>query len=279
MNPSKNAFTLMEVLVSLFISAMIMTAIFASLESTQKAVDTIHNITLTERSGPTLVHMIREDLARLAVYDSGSYQLLKGESRVLHGADADRLDMLVQGRSTMPFMDPYLNRPLYGPINEVGYRLRERPGSSDFMQLFRREDFLVDDDPYNGGSYAMLNDRIISFNLGYYEKPAFDPKPKENWDTQENAQLPFCIALDLELEIQPRKSSESKEILGANRARLEFNDFLVISESTRWVFRNRIYPTVPGGSGAGANDSTNSASNDMINDIGSSSGVGTATGR
>jgi prepilin-type N-terminal cleavage/methylation domain-containing protein len=278
MSRQQNAFTLMEVLVSLFISAMIMTAIFASLESTQKAVDTIHNITLTERAGPTLVKMIRQDIDRLAVYDAGEYQLFKGESKVLHGADADRLDMLVRGLSTMPYYDPYLNRSMFGPVNEVGYRLRERPGSSDFLELYRREDFLIDDNPYEGGSFALLSDRIISFNLSYYEEPAFDPRPEDNWDSKENAQLPFCIGLDIELEIQPRKSAESREILGANRARLEFNDLLVIPENTRWVFRNRIYPTVPGATGGNV-AGTNSGSNDQINDVRSSSGAGTSTRR
>ena len=37
-------FSLMEVMVSLFISAMILTAVLSTLDSTQKAVDAIHNL-------------------------------------------------------------------------------------------------------------------------------------------------------------------------------------------------------------------------------------------
>lgn len=117
----KLGFTLMEVLVSMFISAMIMTAIFTSLESTQKAVDAIHNITLTERAGPQLVEMFRKDLERLAVYDAGEYTLLKGESKNLRGVDADRINMLVVGRSVLPQYNALIDRMTYAPINEVGY--------------------------------------------------------------------------------------------------------------------------------------------------------------
>jgi hypothetical protein len=58
--------------------------------------------------------------------------------------------------------------------------------------------------------------------------------------------LPFLFEVSMELEIQPRKSSESRLLLGANRSRLEFQDFLRIPEPVRWSFRNRIHPTVPG---------------------------------
>lgn len=124
--------------------------------------------------------------------------------------------------------------------------VRNRDGSADFLELYRREDFLVDDDIEREGNFSMLNDRIISFNLQYYREPDYDPIPDDNWDSSLEAQLPYCIELFLELEIQPRKSAESKQILGANRARLEFADLMVIPESTRFLFRNRLHPVIPG---------------------------------
>ncbi len=245
-------FTLMEVLVAMFISAMIMVAVLGSLDSTQKAVDAIHNITLVEKAGPRLVSMIREDLSRLAVYDAAEYQVLYGESRTSpRGADADRINMLVHRRSANPYPDPVTGRTFRSPINEVGYWVRQRPGSDDFLQLYRREDFMVDDEPFAGGFFAPLNDRIISFDLVYFGEPEYDPNSEDNWDSMQEGQLPYCIELNLELEVQPRKSAESKQILGANYARLEFSDFLVIPENTRWNFRNRLYPTLTGASDAG----------------------------
>lgn len=271
-------FTLMEVLVSMFISALIMTAILSSLESTQKAVDAIHNITLTERAGPQLVEMFRKDLERLAVYDAGEYTLLRGESKTLSGVDADRINMIVVGRSIVPHYDPVLDRRAYAPINEVGYWVKNREGSADFLELYRREDFLVDDEYERDGFFSALNDRIISFNLQYYDEPDFDPVPEDNWDSTQEAQLPYCIELFLELEIQPRKSAESRQILGANRARLEFGDLMVIPEATRFLFRNRLHPVVPGvqmgsGSSSGSGASDGAASEEEIQDIADSNGL------
>lgn len=270
-------FTLMEVLVSMFISALIMTAIFSSLESTQKAVDAIHNITLTERAGPQLVEMFRKDLERLAVYDAGEYTLLKGESKNLRGVDADRINMLVVGRSVLPQYNALIDRMTYAPINEVGYWVRNRDGSADFLELYRREDFLVDDDIEREGNFSMLNDRIISFNLQYYREPDFDPVPDDNWDSSLEAQLPYCIELFMELEIQPRKSAESRQILGANRARLEFADLMVIPESTRFLFRNRLHPVVPGvdmgGSSTPSDGGTGDPTDSELQDLGDTSGV------
>jgi prepilin-type N-terminal cleavage/methylation domain-containing protein len=275
-------FTLMEVLVAMFISALIMVAVLGSLDSTQKAVDAIHNITLVEKAGPRLVSMIRDDLSRLAVYDAGEYQVLMGESRTSpRGADADRINMLVQRRSASPYPDPVSGRHFRAPLNEVGYWVRQRPDSDDFLQLFRREDFMVDDEPFEGGYFAPLNDRIISFNLAYYGEPEYDPNSEDNWDSMQEGQLPYCIELNLELEVQPRKSAESRQILGANYARLEFTDLLVISEATRWNFRNRIYPTLDSSAtgsnqaadgGIGGEDGTG-ASQDQMNEIQSSTGV------
>jgi prepilin-type N-terminal cleavage/methylation domain-containing protein len=282
---SHTGFTLIEVLVSMFISALIMTAIFTSLESTQKAVDAIHNITLTERAGPQLLEMFRKDLERLAVYDAGQYTLLKGESKNLRGVDADRIDMLVVGRSVLPQYNALIGRMTYAPINEVGYWVRNRDGSADFLELYRREDFLVDDDIEREGNFSMLNDRIISFNLQYYREPDFDPIADDNWDSTLEAQLPYCIELFLELEIRPRKSAESKQILGANRARLEFADLMVIPESTRFLFRNRLHPVIPGidmgGSSSPAADGGTGAdpTGSATQGLGASSGVNVTGGR
>jgi len=267
-------FTIMEVLVSMFISAMIMTAVLASLESTQKAVDAIHNITLTERAGPQLVEMFRRDIRRLAVFDNGQYSILRGESQTKRGTDADKIDMLVHGRSVLPQYDAIYDRKIYAPVNEVGYWVRERAGSADFLELYRREDFMVDDEPWAGGNFSMLNDRIVRFDLQYYEEPEFDPLPEDDWDSLEMAQLPFAIELALELEIQPRKSAESRAIIGANRSRLEFTDILTISEPTRFVFRNRLFPMVPGvdatgsGQAAGAGDPSSESQEDITEGIG-----------
>ena len=54
------------------------------------------------------------------------------------------------------------------------------------------------------------------------------------------------MEIRMDLEVQPRRSAESMGILGANRARLEFDDIYAFPQESRWVFRNRLHPIIPG---------------------------------
>lgn len=257
----RRAFTLVEVLVSLAIATLVMASVLGSLDYTQRAVDAIHNVIETESAGPRLMALMREDLSRLAVYDAAEYRVLKGESRVIAGADADRLDFLAYRQATRPFHDPVRNTDVFSPIVEVGYMARQHPSSPDFLELYRREDFLGDDKPFEDGEFTLLYDRLVSMDIGYYERPEYDPTREDEWDSAEMEALPYAIEIRLEIEIQPRRSAESLGILGSNRSRLEFGDIFAVPETTRWVFRNRLHPVLPApgeateiGSGAGAGE-------------------------
>lgn len=238
-------FTLIEVMVALLISALVMTSVLGSLDYTQKAVDAIHNVVETESAGPRLLQLIREDLGRLAVYDVSEYTVFLGVNESIAGADADWMDFLVRRQSMRPIVDFKLNREVSSPLNEVGYRLRMNPNSRDFMEIYRREDFMADDEPFKDGTFTLLYDRVTNFDVRYFKKPELDPPWEEEWDSREMQALPYAIQIDLELEIQPRRSTESLGILGANKARLEFGELITIPEETRWVFRQRLHPVIP----------------------------------
>ena len=243
---ARAGFTLMEIMVALLISAMVVTSVLVSLDYTQRAVDAVHNIIETESAGPRVMALLRSDLARLAVYDRREYTVLKGENDSIRGADADQIDFVCQRRSTIPFRDPVRNAEVYAPLTEVGYRLRLNPRLGDFLELYRREDFFEDDKPYEDGEFTLLYDRILNFDVRYYERPEVDPVWEDEWDSTERQGLPFAIEVRMELEIQPRRSAESLGILGSNRSRLTFEDIVPVPEEVRWVFRNRLHPTLPG---------------------------------
>ncbi|RMH01924.1 MAG: hypothetical protein D6702_10210, partial [Planctomycetota bacterium] len=236
---------MIEVLVSLAIAALVMASVLGSLDYTQRAVDAIHNIVETETAGPRLLALLRDDLDALAVYDAAEYRVLKSESRTIGGADADSLDFLAYKRGARPHRDPTRMAPVPAPLVEIGWRCRQHPTNPDFLELFRREDFLHDDEPFEDGEFALLYDRLVNFDLLFYERPEFDPVWEEEWDSAEREALPYAIEVRLEIEVQPRRSAESLAILGSNRSRLSFNDILVIPEPVRWVFRNRLHPVVP----------------------------------
>ncbi len=242
----KRGFTLMEVLISLAIMGMVMATVMQTVDQTRKAVDAIHNVMETETTGPRILDTMRRDLDSLLVYDAAEYQILKGVNQNIMGAEADKLDLIVQRRGTLPVTIPNSKEPAYAPINEVGYRLRQNPFRPDFMEFYRREDALVDDEPFRDGSYTLLYDRVISLDIRYADEPELNPVWKDSWDSMERQALPYAMDIFLEIEIQPRRSLESLHILGANRARLEFEDVFHFPEARRWRFRNRLHPKLPG---------------------------------
>ncbi|MDP7063191.1 MAG: prepilin-type N-terminal cleavage/methylation domain-containing protein [Planctomycetota bacterium] len=239
-------FTLLEVLISLAIMAMIMTTVMQTVDSTRMAVDAIHNIMETENNGPRIVERMREDMENIAVYDVKDYKAFKGVNRTLMGAEADQMDMLVRSRGKTAVNVPGIDRPVYAPLNEVGYRLRANPLRDEFMELYRREDALVDDEPFRDGTYTMLYDRVVSLQIRYTKEPDVNPLWVDDWDSEIRQTLPFAVDIFLELEVQPRRSLESLNIIGANRARLEFNEVYHYPERTRWRFRNRLHSSQPG---------------------------------
>ncbi len=104
-----------------------------------------------------------------------------------------------------------------------------------------------------------------SLEIRYTKEPDVNPLWIDDWDSEIRQTLPFAIDIFLELEVQPRRSLESLNILGANRARLEFNEVFHFPERTRFRFRNRIYSTQPGAAAdeaAGAADAAGTAAKD-----------------
>ena len=264
-------FTLIETLLAVMISGMIMTAVLASVSYTQSAVDAVHNVIETENAGPRILAQIREDLSRMCVYDADEYRVFLGEDHSIAGADADRMDFLVRRRSTRPQLDFSTGRRVYAPLVEVGYRLRQNPESSDFLELYRREDFLHDEDPFRDGSFTLLYDRVVNFQVRYLERPELDPIYEDNWDSEEMEGLPFAIEIELEIEIQPRVSRESLGILGANRARYTYQDIITLPEELRWVFRNRLHPVRPA-PGGGAESGETGGGGEEIEELGGDAG-------
>lgn len=238
-------FTMVEVLVAIAITGGLMVAVLTNLDATRRAVDTIHNIMETENTGPRILDLLRSDLDRIAIYDAHEYKVLKGESDTVQGADADRLDLIVSGRTRAAFEMPGRDEAAHAPLAEVGYRLRSNPDRPEFMELYRREDPLVDEDPWRDGAFALLYDRTVAFNLRYVKKPDHNLLFEDAWDSEQEQSLPFAIEFFLEIEVQPRQSRESLGILGANRARLDFSDLILVPSHQRWVFRNRLHPIAP----------------------------------
>ncbi|MFK5955844.1 MAG: prepilin-type N-terminal cleavage/methylation domain-containing protein [Planctomycetota bacterium] len=276
----KRGFTLLEVMISLAIMGMVMATVMETVNQTRSAVDAIHNIMETENTGPRILQTIRQDLEALAIYDAAEYKVFKGVNQTQMGAEADRIDLIVRKKGTVPVDLPTRMETVFAPFNEVGYRLRQNPLRPDFLELYRREDSLVDEDPFRDGTFTLVYDRIISLDIRYAEEPENQIVWLDSWDSYEREGLPFAIEIYLEIEIQPRRSLESLNILGANLARLEYTDVIHIPEETRWRFRNRLHPELPGDTADDPGQAVDQNGNpiDTTNGLGNGSESGSVSG-
>ncbi len=204
---ARAAFTLVEVLVVLLIVSGIMLAMTQLLEAARISRDTIHNIQETQLAGPAIMDLIERDLRALVVYDRPPDQLLRIKNRVILGHDADRIDFVT---STDSVVSTEIDRNfLRADINEVGYMLRVNPADDEFLELYRREDFFVDEEPFDGGAYTFLHDHVKHFEIQVFEEDGRDAKPLEEWGVrQDQVGLPKRIEIRLTLEMAPRLTQE-----------------------------------------------------------------------
>jgi len=81
------------------------------------------------------------------------------------------------------------------PLTEVGYACRVNDEDSDYLELWRREDYFVDDKPTDGGHYTLVYDRIRTFRLRYYPIPeeAQVKEGLEEWDSGLKKGIPYAI--------------------------------------------------------------------------------------
>jgi prepilin-type N-terminal cleavage/methylation domain-containing protein len=200
-------FTLIEVMLTLVIMAGIMVTVTQILNAARASRDAIHNIQEQELAGPAILQQIENDLRALTLYDRDPRHVLRIQNRVIAGFEADSLDFVCTTDGLLAFREHSNDAFRYADVNEVGYHLRARPDSDDFLELYRREDFGVDDKPFDGGEFAFLHDRVKAFEIRVYREDGVDAEPLEAWGgegEEEYVGLPKWIEVELTLELAPR---------------------------------------------------------------------------
>ena len=215
---ARSGFSLVEVLVTLLIVGGIMVAITQLLEAARISRDTIHNIQETQLAGPAIMDLIERDLRAIAIYDRPKDQLLRVSDRVTQGLDADSLDFVSTTDSLVAIEID--RRFVNHDLNEVGYRLRPNPELDDFLEIYRRESFGIDQEPFDGGSYTFLHDRVKQFDVQVYVEDGVDAEPQDEWgfDGEEKERgLPLRLEISLTLELSPRITREQLRIAPIGR--------------------------------------------------------------
>jgi prepilin-type N-terminal cleavage/methylation domain-containing protein len=240
-------FTLVEVLLTLLIMGMLMLSMTQILTAARNSRDTIHNIQETQLAGPTIMDLVERDLRGLFVYGRAKAVTLRVKNRVMLGLEGDSLDF-VTTTDGLGF-EEIGNRLQRADYNEVGYRLRPSMDSDDFLELYRREDFGVDEDPFEGGRYEYLHDRVKAFEIQVFLIDCIDDnEPLDEWGDDESdpeVGVPARIEVSLTLELAPRIQREQLRIVPLDRRTVTYRRVIRLPASLAREDTDLVLPAIP----------------------------------
>jgi prepilin-type N-terminal cleavage/methylation domain-containing protein len=241
-------FTLIEVLLTLFIMSFMLLAMTQILNAARISRDTIHNIQENQLAGPKILDLIEADLRGISVFGRTRAQHLRVKDRVILGLDADSIDFVTTTDSLV--LQEAGDRYVRADVNEVGYRLRPSAESDDFLEIYRRESFGVDSEPFDGGRYTFLHGRVKSLDIQVYAEDGVDAEPLEEWATHAGAEdigLPRRVEIALVLELAPRIAREQLLIAPVDKRTVTYRRVLRLPESLRALEKDEDVPilTVP----------------------------------
>lgn len=232
-------FTLVEVMLVAMIMGLMFMSVTKLMQAARKTRDTIHNFQETQLVGPAILEMITADLAGIFTTNRPRTIWLKIEDHIENGQDADRIHFVTTSDSLLPKpgTNPEEDGPMRSDLNEVGYALRPNESNDEFLEIWRREDFGVDDEPFRSGQYTFLSDQVKAFNIEVFQNDGPDEDPIDAWGpdsgNEEWVGLPAFIRMTLTIELKPRINRESMDVTGRNRRTIDYERIVRFPERLR----------------------------------------------
>ena len=266
-NRRELGFTLMEVMVTLSMIGGIMTVIYTVLYTTLDQKRKIEVHVMASRVGPLLLDQVENDIRQLFTYNVNNGITFQGEDNRISGQDADTLRMVCQAPSTSAVFNG--DRPVFAPVNEVGYVLTETAGSDELMTLWRREDYFVDDKPMKGGPGTPLYRRVLGFDVKYYDVTGEDAEEEDDWDMEDREnKFPAACKITLRIEVESRAMGEVVTRDEMDRREYTFHRYVTFpKDAARQMAVLPAIPTDPTG-----DDSTLGGSNNQDGEEGDGRG-------
>lgn len=265
---SEGGFSLVEVMIVSMIMGMMFVSISKLMTVARQTRDTIHNYQETQLAGPAILEMIVSDINGIFTLNRERAFWLDITDRTVNGQDADRIDFITTSDSLVALPDGVDDdEPSISDVNEVGYVLRPSEENDEFLEMFRREDFGIDEEPMRGGQYTFLSDRVKGFSIEVFAEDGPDSDPVDEWGASANdpelTGLPAFIRMTLTIELNPRIDRESLNFTGSDRRTIDYVRIIRFPERLRFEegsIPRLAIPTAPGGSatdpGGGAGGAT-----------------------
>ena len=186
--------TLLEVLVSISILAIIMAAIYGAYSTNVEAIQLArHNSEVYQMARIAFEYMTKDlESAYLDVplYSDGPTLGMIGKNQEIDGKPADRLDF-----TTLTHI-PLTDEGLQTDLCEVGYKIVEDEENAEFV-LYRRDDGIVDNDFTEGGYSSELARMVTALDIVFENS---EGEEFHDWNTleEEHAEtLPSLITIRL----------------------------------------------------------------------------------
>jgi hypothetical protein len=195
--------TLLEVLVATAVMALLMVAVLGVVSGTSNARSRIQAESSTRSVGPAIVDMIANDVQGVFVYGIENTEGFLGEDREEGGMPADRINMITTSDS-LSYERISADEERSSDVCEVGYTLVSSPNDPRYLALYRREEFTPAGDPYRGGVYRLLYDRVAALDTRYYAGTGEeDEEGEDEWSSAEALRLPRSMEILLRVDVAP----------------------------------------------------------------------------
>lgn len=218
----QGGFTLVELLLALLIGAIVLSMIFVSLNLMIRQRQAVIGFSTPYAVGPQILDQIESDLKNAYFYDLKENDSFWGADAEINGHEADGLSFVTctlsrvgeeSLKSTIPVGQEQVENRVHArksPTTEVQYVCRQSPNIGDCLELWRREDFYVDDSIHDGGIYRLVCDRVFDFKLEYVSRStssagpnggdkAIDNMRKDGWSSIEERGLPRAVIVSISI--------------------------------------------------------------------------------
>lgn len=192
-------FTLIEVMLAIAITATVMMTVGTTFRVLLEAREVVEELTESTEAGPRILNLIERDLRGLWTFNIGKNDVFRGRDMDVGSFEADRMDFLTTTHAVGYVLDSH-NQPRKPTVCEVGYWLKQNPKYRDLMELWRREDPMVDRDILTQGTFQLVHDRIKSFKITYYKTLGNEAEPLLEWNSSTDDSLPRRIKIEFTIE-------------------------------------------------------------------------------
>ena len=197
---SRKGFTLLEILIAMFIFAVVLTTIFTSYTGTFRIIDETESQADIYAMARTVLIRMQEDLESIHFKETGVLEseesslepaIFLGENKDIKGRDADTLRFL--SRAHLIFDEADENPG----VAEISYYVSENEGE-DSLTLYRSDRPQLEAPQEEGTGGLILCDGLFSVSVTYHDA---DGEMHENWDSSEDEskhKLPVMVSILLE---------------------------------------------------------------------------------